>query len=70
MIIFEQSSDAEKLLQQLVTLADPIHQFFDNNLVMSKDVAVKNNRLSLLQKISKVILSYADFTKVEWSQEG
>src|SRR5690625_818329 len=67
---FEQSSDAEKLLQQLVTLADPIHQFFDNNLVMSKDVAVKNNRLSLLQKISKVILSFADFTKVEWNQEG
>src|SRR5690625_3626252 len=68
--VYEQSKDAKNVLQQLIALADPIHQFFDNNLVMSNDDAIKHNRLSLLHQLSKTILSFADFRKVEWNQEN
>lgn len=67
---YEQVKDAEKVLQQLILLANPIHQFFDNNLVMTNDVRIKNNRLSMLHRLSETILKFADFTKVEWNQDN
>ena len=52
-------------LSLVSTLADYIHQFLDNNLVMSEDEEVKENRLILLHKMAKLILSFADFTDLE-----
>ncbi|MYL61066.1 glycine--tRNA ligase subunit beta, partial [Virgibacillus halodenitrificans] len=63
---FEKRRNAEKALLTLSNLADPIHYFFDNNMVMDDDVKIRNNRLALINQIAELIYRYADLTKVEW----
>ncbi len=46
-------------------LKGPINLFFDKVLVMDKDEAKRNNRLSLLSEIKKVFLKIADFSKLQ-----
>ncbi|SDK53857.1 glycine--tRNA ligase subunit beta [Sediminibacillus albus] len=60
---------AEKALDFLEELAQPIHGFFDHTMVMTKDEALKNNRLALLNSIAIMIQTYADLTKVQWKQQ-
>ncbi len=55
------------VLTELTKLANPIHQFLDHNLVMSDDEKIKQNRLNLLHEMANMILSFADFTLVEWN---
>ncbi|MYL46607.1 glycine--tRNA ligase subunit beta [Virgibacillus halodenitrificans] len=66
---FEKRRNAEKALLTLSNLADPIHYFFDNNMVMDDDVKIRNNRLALINQIAELIYRYADLTKVEWKQQ-
>ncbi len=51
-------------LQSLEKLKPFIDEFFDQVMVMVDDEKVKNNRLSLLKKISDEIRHYADFNKL------
>lgn len=60
--------DAQAALQELEKLAEPIHDFFENNMVMAEDEKVKQNRLSLLQQLANIIVKYADVTLIEWKQ--
>jgi glycyl-tRNA synthetase beta chain len=58
------SSDYQGALQELVKLMGPINAFFDEVLVMVKDEAVRDNRLSLLKDIWETASSVADFSKL------
>ncbi|WP_186575757.1 glycine--tRNA ligase subunit beta [Aquibacillus kalidii] len=61
--------NAIEALQSLSELAQPIHDFFDHTMVMAEDERLKNNRLSLLNKIASSIIMFADLTKVQWKQQ-
>lgn len=58
--------DAEEIIETIESLAKYIHEFFENNLVMDKDEAIKNNRLTLLKNIAHLILQFADYRLIEW----
>lgn len=53
----------------LATFAEPIHNFFENNMVMTDDEQIRINRLAMLNKIADLINFYADLTKIEWKQQ-
>lgn len=66
--LHDKNLSEDENLSLLETLAQPIHQFFENNMVMADDKAIKNNRLALLHNISNEIQNFADFTLVEWKK--
>ena len=53
------------ILKKFEDLKPSIDSFFDNILVMDKNVALRNNRLSLLFLINREFLKLADFSKLE-----
>jgi len=57
-------ADYDGAIEKLLTLTGPINEFFDKVLVMDKDEAVKNNRLSLLKDIWTAASQVADFSKL------
>lgn len=65
---YDKQFDALNALSQLERLAQPIHEFFEHNMVMAEDERVKENRLALVNYISQLIKSYADVTLIEWKQ--
>ncbi|MCA0982716.1 glycine--tRNA ligase subunit beta [Halobacillus yeomjeoni] len=64
-----ENEDPVKALEILSELSSPIHEFFDQTMVMAEDVKVKNNRLGLLKSIAYDIKKYADFNAIEWKQQ-
>ncbi|SDN08848.1 glycine--tRNA ligase subunit beta [Sediminibacillus halophilus] len=60
---------ANKAIEMLAELADPIHAFFDHTMVMAKDENLRSNRLALLNKIAAMVYQYADLSKVQWKQQ-
>lgn len=62
-----QANEAQ-VLHELETLAEPIHDFFEHNMVMDDNEDIKTNRIALLQRISELIRSFADFTQIEWKK--
>lgn len=60
--------NAELTLRHLSSLATPIHDFFEQNMVMADDQQLQNNRLALLNKIAAFIHDYADLSKIQWKQ--
>ncbi|GAA0602239.1 glycine--tRNA ligase subunit beta [Virgibacillus siamensis] len=56
-------------LSILSELADPIHEFFEHNMVMADDAAIRNNRLGLVNSISDLIRDFADLSAIEWKQQ-
>ncbi|MGN8645510.1 glycine--tRNA ligase subunit beta [Gracilibacillus sp. HCP3S3_G5_1] len=63
-----EEKDANEALDQLTSLVEPIHQFFDHTMVMDEDKNIRNNRLALLKVIADEINQFADLTKVQWKQ--
>ncbi len=61
--------DAHQALEQLGNLANPIHTFFEHNMVMSDDAEIRENRLSLVNNIAALICRYADLSLIEWKQQ-
>ncbi len=55
-------------LQLLEQLTPKIERFFDQTMVMVDDSLVKNNRISLLNRIAKLIFQLANFKEIEWKQ--
>ncbi|ASK63163.1 glycine--tRNA ligase subunit beta [Virgibacillus phasianinus] len=64
-----QNYDAVEAMNYLATLATPIHDFFENNMVMTDDMQIRTNRMTLLKKISDLVNQYADLTMIEWKQQ-
>ncbi|GGJ83296.1 glycine--tRNA ligase beta subunit [Lentibacillus kapialis] len=60
--------EAVNALHQLGNLAQPIHDFFDHNMVMTDVESVRGNRLALLNNIAGLIYDYADLSTIEWKQ--
>ncbi|MFD1363027.1 glycine--tRNA ligase subunit beta [Lentibacillus salinarum] len=60
--------DADEALQQLGKLSQPIHNFFDHNMVMTDDETTRHNRLALINNIAGLIYDYADLSAIEWKQ--
>ena len=52
--------DYESALFELASLQTPVDAFFDNVMVMADDLAVKNNRLALLNRLRNLFLQVAD----------
>lgn len=65
---YDKEHDAQKAFSTLESLAEPIHQFFEHNMVMDKDEQIKNNRLALVTKIAILIKQFANLSLVEWKQ--
>ena len=57
--LFE-SGDYESALFELATLQAPVDAFFDGVMVMADDLAVKQNRLALLNRLRNLFLQVAD----------
>jgi len=51
-------------LQYLVRLKAPIDRFFDDVLVLDKDVAIRQNRLALLSRAAGLFRQLADFSRL------
>ncbi|MFC4022765.1 glycine--tRNA ligase subunit beta [Oceanobacillus longus] len=66
---YNQNKDATSALAALTKMAEPIHTFFDNNMVMADDEQTRNNRLALIRAISLLIKEFADLRLVEWKQQ-
>lgn len=64
-----EQGELSEAFHQLEALTEPIHQFFDNNMVMADDEALKNNRLALLKRIALLVNSFADLQAIEWKQQ-
>ncbi|MBI3811698.1 MAG: glycine--tRNA ligase subunit beta, partial [Nitrospirae bacterium] len=53
-----------EVLKALADLRRPIDAFFDGVMVMDEDRSVRENRLALLQGITKLFAEFGDFTRV------
>ncbi len=51
-------------LQTLAGLKEPVDAFFDNVMVMDEDLALRNNRLALLQQLGDVFGQIADISQL------
>jgi glycyl-tRNA synthetase beta chain len=58
------SRDYPQVLKNLAELKEPVDNFFDRVLVMDKDPEIRDNRLSLLRKITDLFSRVADFSKI------
>jgi len=54
----------DKALEQFITLKAPVDKFFDHVMVMVEDEQIRENRLSLLAKISEKMLMICDLSKL------
>jgi glycyl-tRNA synthetase beta chain len=52
-------------LESMVTLRDPLDQFFKGVMVMADDASLRDNRLALLSGIVRLFLRIADFSKLQ-----
>ena len=55
-------SDYKAVLEQLADLRDSVDAFFDQVMVMADDLAVRKNRLALLNQIRALFLQVADIS--------
>ena len=58
------NGDLKSALQSIATLRPFVDSFFEDVMVMAKDEALKQNRLSLLQSIASLFDQIADFSKI------
>ncbi len=59
-----QSQSYEKALKELVGLREYIDKFFDKVLVMTEDVSLRDNRLTLINRTVRLFMKIADFSKI------
>ncbi|MEO1067054.1 MAG: DALR anticodon-binding domain-containing protein [Pseudomonadota bacterium] len=59
------NEDFEAAMTAISALRAPVDAFFDSVLVNDEDVAVRANRLALLEKIRNATVSVADFSLIE-----
>ncbi len=59
------AGDYEAALRQLSALREPVDSFFDDVMVMAEDLAVKNNRIALLEQMRALFLRAADLSRLQ-----
>ncbi|WP_025652384.1 MULTISPECIES: glycine--tRNA ligase subunit beta [Psychrobacter] len=60
-----EQADYTQVLQTLVSLDEPLTQFFADVMVNSEDAALKNNRLALLKQVRALFLTVADISELQ-----
>ncbi|MCX7635229.1 MAG: DALR anticodon-binding domain-containing protein, partial [Syntrophales bacterium] len=58
------AGDLNGALREMATLRKPVDEFFDKVMVMDKDEAIRNNRLSLLWEMSRLFYKVADLSRI------
>ncbi|WP_208560146.1 glycine--tRNA ligase subunit beta [Marinilactibacillus kalidii] len=61
---FETTKDANSRYEVLTNMSNDIDAFFEENMVMADDEAVKANRLALLKAIDEITKGFADTTQL------
>ncbi len=56
--------DYGSALRVLASMRKTVDTFFDEVLVMAEDAAVRNNRLMVLDRLSKLFLGVADISQI------
>lgn len=59
------NGDYTTALTELAALREPVDAFFDNVMVMADDIAVRNNRLALLDSLRTLFLRIADLSRLQ-----
>ncbi|MDH5435807.1 MAG: glycine--tRNA ligase subunit beta, partial [Gammaproteobacteria bacterium] len=59
------NDEYEKVLTILAGLRQPVDSYFDSVMVMADDLTLRNNRISLLNKLHKLFLEVADISKLQ-----
>jgi glycyl-tRNA synthetase beta chain len=62
--------EARQALQQLGELTEPINNFFEHNMVMAEDAALRKNRLALVNNIAALLYDFADLSEIQWKQHS
>lgn len=60
-----ENNNYEKYLKEILKGKKVINEFFDNIMVMEKDEAIRNNRLSLLKKLDILFKKIANITELD-----
>lgn len=60
----EKGVSEEETFTQLVSLKERINDYFDHTMVMVEDEKLRNNRLSLMAEIAKIIQNFAHVTEI------
>jgi len=58
------AGDYEAALRDLSALRKPVDDFFDNVMVMTDNMDVRNNRIALLNKMSSLFMRAADLSRL------
>ena len=58
------NGEYESALRDLSTLRKPVDDFFDNVMVMTDNVDVRNNRIALLNKMNTLFMRAADLSRL------
>ncbi len=58
------NSNYQEVINEFNKLVEPIHNFFENVMVMVDDEKIKNNRLSLLKSIEIMTRKFCDYDKI------
>lgn len=58
------AGDYEAALRDLSVLRKPVDDFFDNVMVMTDNMDVRNNRIALLKKMSTLFMRVADLSRL------
>ena len=61
-LFYRRSGTKFDLCLSLAELREPVDTFFDDVMVMADDVALKNNRLTLLNRLRSLFLRVADLS--------
>lgn len=64
------SHDAHQLLQNLLKIEKPIHDFFEATMIMAEDLKAQRARLHLLQCCSELLLLAGDFSKLNLDRQS
>jgi len=62
-----ESGDYDAALRLLAGLRDPLDRFFTDVMVMVDDIALRDNRLALLSRLSQLFLRVADISQLQIS---
>ncbi|MGD2160336.1 MAG: DALR anticodon-binding domain-containing protein, partial [Gammaproteobacteria bacterium] len=58
------AGDYESALLHLSVLRKPVDDFFDNVMVMTDNIDVRNNRIALLSKMDTLFMRAADLSRL------
>ncbi|NOR23421.1 MAG: glycine--tRNA ligase subunit beta, partial [Desulforhopalus sp.] len=61
------SKEYSMALEAMLKMKEPVDTFFDEVMVMSDDMAVRQNRLNLLTALGDLILQIGDISKLQES---